>query len=492
MENNGNDFTNGSGKTARFFGPAIYWMAAFGIALRLFVYGINPQMWQDEAATTMNILNKSFSGLFGPLNHSATGPSLLLCMQKCLVLLLGDSTYSLRLISVLASCAAVLVIVRLSKALLPLPTAFCAVLMAACSERLLWHASEARHYSSDFLLGAALLLIFVKTRAWKFEKRALAFAAFCPLMILVSYPGVFLCTGLMFALLLEARKENRKQAWAAWFALGVLVTATFAFFYFFTIRPQRSADMNSIWASFFPNTHKPWTLPWWALSETIGVFDYYLRPIGGGMLVPALVGFVIYWRSSKDRPLAVLIAVPMGCAMAAALIKDYPYGGVRTMAYSMPGLTILAGRGLAPTVNWLKRRLPGVPGLALACVLFVPLAAELGFAIRTVVSPWKRSDTRVASEYVLAHRQPGDHVTSNHWEYEYYFRKIGPDFSPEFMVLFSPQERKTTRFWVVLTANAVGDRNKALEAARTVGWEPVERQEFRDTSVILLSRAAQN
>ena len=27
--------------------------------------------------------------------------------------------------------------------------------------------------------------------------------------------------------------------------------------------------------------------------------------------------------------------------------------------------------------------------------------------------------------------QPGDLVTANHWEYEYYFRKLGPLFSPD-------------------------------------------------------------
>ena len=211
---------------------AIRWVVAAGLLLRLWHYGRNPSMWQDEAATCINILNKSFTGLFDHLDHSATGPSLLLCLQQCVVAVLGDSTYSLRLISVAASCAGLLLLARLCRSLLDPADALFAVAMAAFSDRLLWHASEARHYSSDFLFGVLAILLFAHTMQAPLARRFAVFAVYAPFAILLSYPGMFLCAGIMAALLPEVRKTRNTRAWVGWIALAAWMAVLVRVFLF--------------------------------------------------------------------------------------------------------------------------------------------------------------------------------------------------------------------------------------------------------------------
>ena len=86
------------------------WIITFlGLLLRAYHYLMNPSIWHNEVATFLNVINKGFVGLLGPLYHSGTGPPLFLWTQKCIELCLGESTYALRLVPFLASCAALVV-----------------------------------------------------------------------------------------------------------------------------------------------------------------------------------------------------------------------------------------------------------------------------------------------------------------------------------------------------------------------------------------------
>ena len=134
-------------------------LVALGLVLRLYHYGRNPALWHDEAATVLNVIHKSFGELLGPLYASATGPPLFLWLQKSVTLGLGDGTYALRLVSLLASCLGLIVFARLARQTLAPIGAISAVLLVACSDRLLWHAAEARPYSSDVLIAVLLLAL---------------------------------------------------------------------------------------------------------------------------------------------------------------------------------------------------------------------------------------------------------------------------------------------------------------------------------------------
>ena len=460
---------------------ATFWLVIVGLLLRLYHYGRNPSIWHDEAATVMNVLTKSFTGLLGPLDVSATGPTLFLWSQKCVSLIMGDSTYALRLVSFLASCAGLILFARfVQRQLAPMPAA-CATLLVACSDRLLWHASEARHYSSDFLLAAVLLALLAFTREWSPTRRAILFTLLTPIVIFGSYPGVFLCGGVFIALLPEVRKEGRAAAWGATGLFGATIVTAFVFFYLVTIRVQRSAAMDAAWVHTFPDWDRAWTVPLWAVTSTVSVVDYLCRPIGGVLIVPAFIGALRLWRSGR-RDFVLFATVPMLLAMLAALPKCYPYTGARTMVFAMPALVLLIGAGLEQILE--QARTTRSLARATLAILLIPLAATLGFSVYRVIAPWPRADTSGASAYVLARRQPDEPVTANHWEYNYYFRGLGSSFYSDLGLL--EDTKRPGRFWLVLTSGDPRDREAILDSVD--GWQTIDRREFENSTVFLLSR----
>src|SRR5207245_9626243 len=82
------------------------------IAVRTFHFARDPSMWHDEAALVLNVLQKSFGELLGPLRFAEAAPPLFLWVERGVILSLGDSTCAVRLAPFAASC---LVVVRASR-----------------------------------------------------------------------------------------------------------------------------------------------------------------------------------------------------------------------------------------------------------------------------------------------------------------------------------------------------------------------------------------
>src|SRR5437764_7800809 len=123
------------------------WLVALGCGLRLFHYLRDPSVWHDEAALIVNVLRHDFWQLLGPLQWNEAAPPLFLWLERAIVLLLGDSTFALRLLPMLAGCAALILLAATAKRVLPPRGAFWSVLLFAVSDRLLWYACEATPYS---------------------------------------------------------------------------------------------------------------------------------------------------------------------------------------------------------------------------------------------------------------------------------------------------------------------------------------------------------
>src|SRR5205823_9918077 len=94
-------------------------VAAVGIALRLFHFLRDPSVWHDEAALIVNVLHLDFAHLLGPLMWHEASPPLFLWLERAVTLVLGDSTYALRLIPVLASCVSVVLFSAAARRLVP-------------------------------------------------------------------------------------------------------------------------------------------------------------------------------------------------------------------------------------------------------------------------------------------------------------------------------------------------------------------------------------
>jgi hypothetical protein len=454
-------------------------LVLFGLALRSYHYLRKPSLWHDEAALAMNVLTKDFGQLLGPLLWHEAAPPLFLWVERGVFLTLGDGVLALRLVPFLVSCAALLLMVPVARALLPRPAVPWAIFLFACSEQLAWHACEAKPYAVDVFAAVLLLAVHCAGKDRPVSWRLIAYTLLAPLLIFLSYPACFLYGGVLAASLPAVWRRGRLSALADYALLCLTIALAFGLLVAGPARAQRDGAILSCWLDFFPDWSRPWSVPGWAALSTFGVFRYCCKPVGEVLLVVAVVGTVSCWRRGQ-RSLVVLLVGPVLLALAAACLGRYPYGGARVMVYAAPAVALLTGAGVPPALAWLRQR--SRPGVAVLVVL-VCLPAE--GALRSVAAHWPRPNTAGAAAYVNGRRQPSEVVLGNDWTHHYYFRQLGSRFKDKAEAVSGVAGRVS----VVYTAQVPAEeRLRAALAWVKRGRRVLERREFEFTTVLLLGR----
>jgi hypothetical protein len=450
-----------------------------GLGLRNFHYLRGPVVWGDEAAVMVNVRNKDYAGLLGPLALHQAAPPLFLWAEKAVSLRLGDGPAAMRLLPWLASCLALLLMADLCRRLLPPRAAAWVLLFFACSDQLSYHACEAKPYALDVLAAALLPFLLVHGERLTRVGLLLAYTLLAPLLIWLSYPACFLYGGVLAALLPAGRRDRRPGVIAAYAGLAVTVAVAFLALALGPQRAQREPWLVGFWAEYFPNWRRPWAVPWWVTLSTLEVSRYCCKPHGQAMAVLAFVGGVMFWKRGR-RDLVVLLALPVGLALLGSCLHRYPYGGVRVMVFAAPALLLLAGAAVPSVLAWLRGR-SRLAAAVLVLFLLLPAAA----AAKRVFFPWQNPDPASAAAFVQAHRRPDDPVTGNDWTHLYYFRHLGSAFHwPE-----DSPARPTHRLWVVWTDWAPPEK-RLLDAWRLApfGWWPVERFDSLYTTAALFCK----
>jgi hypothetical protein len=474
----------GMGPSRIWTGKRFPWFAvvvALGLGLRLYHYLRNPSMWHDEAALVLNVLNKDFLALLGPLTFSEAAPPAFLWMERAITLLLGDSTYALRLIPFLASCGALLLMVPVAQRVLRPPAVPWALLLMACSDHILWHTCEAKPYAVDIFAATAVLAIFCSTASWPLAWQLAVYTLLAPLLIFSTYPGCFLGGGVLVALLPAVWRKRQVKTWIGYGVLVLTVVTAFGLLLAGPIRAQRCTVIVDCWKSTFPRWDRPATVPAWTVLGLFEVFRYCFEPVGQAFLFLAVVGGVRLWRR-RSRTLLALLLIPALLPLLAAYFQAYPFGGSRVVVYTAPALALLIAEGLPVDRDALRPlALRDLCRYGVFAVALLPLA----WAVYRTVEPWNRADCAGAAEYVLAHRRPGEAVAANHWEYAYYFRHLGTDFT----LLEEADLRTTGPLWLVATAVLPEDRLAIWHLFERQGWHMLEQQDFTRTTVFRLWRS---
>ncbi|HXG13052.1 MAG TPA: hypothetical protein VNK04_25060 [Gemmataceae bacterium] len=473
-----------------------------GLGLRAYHYLRNPSMWHDEAALVLNVLHKNFGELLGPLFFAEAAPPLFLWAERAVALTLGEGTHALRLISFLASCLALVLFVSVARRMLSPAAVPWAVLLFACSDQLLWHAAEAKPYSSDVLAAVLLLAVYWSTLEWPIERRLLLFALPAPAVIFLAYPGCFLYGGLLLALLPAVWQSRRWTAWLAGSVLALTVLTAFALLLAGPVRAQRCAPMDQCWAEYFPSWDRPLMVPLWAVYGALNAARYCCEPVGNVLIGVLAVGAASLWRQGQ-RAVVVLLLAPVGLALLASFLRGYPFGGARTIVYASPAVILLLAAGLPPSLAWLRSR-----SRLAAAALIVLFLAPAGLACRNALVPEARTDCAGAAAYILTHCRPNDRIISDAWEACYYFRRLGTAFVPTWDIACWPRPPYPTpsasaaplspeelvrlpgaRLWAVFTGATVGERRQRFDKLDPKAWRVLEQRELERTTVLLLERS---
>ncbi len=336
--------------------PHAAWLVAavvVGLALRVGAYASDPPVWGDEAWTILNVLDKSFAELAGPLDYNQAAPPLFLWAVKACAVLFGEQTLSLRLVPFLASCGG---LVLLAFAGGPRVAVLAAVVLAAGSSKMLGHTAEVKPYTLDFCAAAAVAVWFTRTATRPLAWRLRAAALVCPAVVLLVYPGCFLAGGVLLGLGVAVLNERRSRDVSLLLLAGVATLMAFAVVATGPGAAHQTAELRAYWVDLghFPNWARPWALPAWALSGLAGIFRYDCYPLGTILMPLSVIGFVALRRAGR-LDVAVALAAPVWLALAAGLLGKYPFGGSRLHYYALPGLALLMGAGVPAFWEWLAR-----------------------------------------------------------------------------------------------------------------------------------------
>lgn len=391
-----------------------------GIAMRIWFYVFNRSMYRDEAALALNIVNRSFAGLFKPLSNDQGAPIGFLTLEKLVVTIMGNSEYSLRLVPLIASILSLPFFYWLCRRFLsPGGTVFALVVLAMGAKQYDYGAAT-KQYSMDVL--ATVVLVLLGTYALKSRRWAIAMGIVGTISIWFSHSAVFVLAGVgamiaMQWMATQPRPDPRPLliSFAAW-------AVSFGANYFFILRRlSHSNYMQTFWgeAGAFAPVPKSLDAILWYKDTFFQIFESPLSMgFGGVCALVFLLGIGELWR--RNKAVAVGVILPVILTLIASGFHKYPFME-RLILFICPLLAIFLGAGME--YLFIGQRKP-VGIIVLIFLLITPVNKTREYAKR----PWMHTDARKMLTMVARNQQPGDTLCIFEYiwyPYEYYKDRLG-------------------------------------------------------------------
>jgi hypothetical protein len=445
-------------------------MVAIGAGLRLRQYFFNRPFWLDEAYLANFVTRHHLTDLlFRPSAGAPRAPATFLLVERVLVSVGGASEQIMRLLPLVASLAALVVVIPLARATLSsVPGRVLMVGLVAMSPVLFYYAIELKQYSLDVLVALVLLLLAI--RAASDTRRLTALSAGGLVAPWLSDPAMFVLAAIGVSLLPVMRARGRTRVWlgmsALWVgSIGLMLGLTLW-------GGGVPSDLTRFWLPAFAPI-PPWVSWDWYLNRPAGLtYLAFLQrgvppvlplpgwhsPLNLTLLLASTAGLVAL--GFRARRIFSIAAVSTGLVLMASALHLYPFSG-RVLLFLVP-LVFLAVSFLADqTYHWSAGGWGAwVLTLGVLAVVAVP-------SVREFISPIVRSEARWAMQILEERNVPGDYVvtvpgtapTYDFYEHRY---KLG-DVKKLTTIPWSLdltglevelKEIGTGRLWVVSTHNA--------------------------------------
>jgi len=391
-------------------------------------------IWGDEAFVAVSLDERSYAGLFAPLEYGQIAPLGWMWLEKGMLDLFGPHEWALRLPAFAAGIASAILMFRLCFRLAPGAGGLLGFAIFAASYYPVRHGAELKPYAFDLLwalllIGAALAFLDGKprARAWL----GLALAAW--LGVWFSYPSLFVSAAALVLLGVRALRARRRRELALLLWIGAVWAASSAWMLAAYAAPHAAAASwlteMAMWTPAFPPAARPWEWPWWLLQTHAGYMSAYPtggRDFGSAATLLLILAGLVAWRPAQRGALLWLLLGALTFNFVAALLQKYPYGGsVRTSIFCAPGFCLLAGCGLAALLaRWGAER----RGLPVACLMLA--AMPVGGIVGDLSHPYKLESDRACEEFarqLAAELAPGDQVVG--------FTNALPDGAPDWFNL---------------------------------------------------------
>jgi uncharacterized membrane protein len=410
-----NDATAGDASLTATFGR-LFTVAAIClllIATGLRVYHLGRRsLWFDEALTA-NVSRGSLSQALeetrvrgsAPIVH----PYILYLVER-----FGTSADDVRMPSLLASLMAVGMMLAMVRCKVTPAAALFAAAILATSASQVRYAQEVREYSLAVLYAAVLIYSLLRWEATGSRDRhpswlytALFFAP------LVQYGLVLLSAAILGTMLVRVLFTKETPFRVAHIASSSFFLACGGLLsYFLTLRYQFQPGKGQWYlaANYFdPKTMKPLHF----LFATSGQMFSFFMP--GQIISVCFIGAAVFFcwvqcRTRRVETVTLIVALSFAVTIFAALLKAYPYGGIRQDLFLSPGLILFAGMAFASVLRGIKKHYQPV---AVVTLLLVILFSGYRGLMRQY--PYKEyEDTLSILHRLSGSMAPTDEVWVNH------------------------------------------------------------------------------
>jgi hypothetical protein len=370
-------------------------MIALGVVLRLRAYASHFPLYIDEALLAQNLLTRSWSGLWAPLDLAQSAPPLFITLVKALGAAFGYAERVLRAIPFATGCLLLPLTWIVARQLLPNEESMVAVTLVALSPSAIFYSNMFKPYASDMIVTAAILGVTISALHTLTLRRVATLAAVGAIGILTSSTSVFILVGAGAALLVAAIRSRDRRTTAAVAVTGVLWVALLLFLRataYSALVDQTTAAakyMHDFWRqSFLFSQPDQWraSLRHAVSSLTDGSFVSLPddESFGLGSLVILGLAIVGIGTLARTRGLSMLtlFVLPPILLASASIARQYPFAP-RLVLFLAPLTAIAVGAG----AGTLLRRVPPVARTLVVALAFVGPARTAAHLLRVPIDP---------------------------------------------------------------------------------------------------------
>lgn len=341
------------------FGGGI--LLLLGSVFRIRQYLTGRSLWLDEAMLALNIVNRTFTGLFQPLDYDQGAPIGFLLAEKIFNLLFGEHEFVLRLFPLLAGLASLVLFYLLLRKTTSGFALLTGLGLFAVGPELIYYSSELKQYSVDVAITISLLLLafpFLERQETKRDTFSLGMAGILALWF--SHPALFVLAGIGICLLIQSLKSRERPRLVSIILLGVAWLINLGLLYSVSLR---GLSQNPFLLNFWDENFIP-VPPWsdWGWFGT--VFSGLIREQVGIQVsawlvfIVVILGLLLLFK--KNRSYAWMFLTIFALMLITSGLRLYPFSG-RLSLFLVPLLIILISQSIdtlehqfQATSNWNK------------------------------------------------------------------------------------------------------------------------------------------
>ncbi len=394
---------------------AVVALLVIAAVLRTLQYVSNTSFSVDEAALTLNVAHRPYSGLFHELDFNQGAPPAFLLLEKLALRVFGNSEYAFRAVPFFAGILSLLLVIPFSRRFVRKAAAVEVVALALVgfSVSLILYSATAKPYALDVLLTLLLYVLAAELTRTSNPGRLAMFAIAGAIAIWLSFAAIFVLAGVGVTLVVRSSTLRRWREAATFLLAGVGWLASFVLLYFVSLRNlghlERSLPSPSGAGGANPlNTAQS---VGGALRFDLGIGHLDVRGLDVGQAVVvltillALIGLAVL---ARELPVAAaLLLTPAVFMLIASELGHYPLFA-RTLLFLAPAFVAFVTCGALRVATAPRLRAIGILGLSVVLIFVIGPASKILF------HPQETARLKQALRYLSSHQRASDTVWVYH------------------------------------------------------------------------------